>query len=246
MAPTGEILVTDRGGAGKLFSVNPDTGAKTVLSDFADSTKGPLGVDPSGVAVTPAGTVVVVDRGASAGRGQVLWVDPATGVRTLLDDMGTATPLGGDPIGIALAADGKVLTAHRQAGTSSQGQIVRLDPATGTRTQVSDFGSAGQGPTGVDPIGVAVVPQPLHPGDIWVADQDAGTGGRGGLFRVDRTTGERVLVSDFGTGANLGSDPTQGGHQLGRHRARDRPQTPAAAAGGSCSRSTPPPGPARS
>ncbi len=36
------------------------------------------------------------------------------------------------------------------------GALFRVDPSSGTRTLLSDFGNAGQGPTGIDPLGVAV------------------------------------------------------------------------------------------
>ncbi|MEE9459422.1 MAG: hypothetical protein V3V84_06660 [Candidatus Bathyarchaeia archaeon] len=45
------------------------------------------------------------------------------------------------------------------------------------------------------------------PGDILVLDPTAGTGGKGALFRVDPTSGERTLLSNFGVGANQGSGP---------------------------------------
>jgi len=50
--------------------------------------------------------------------------------------------------------------------------------------------------------------QPM-PGDALVADLTAGTGGRGALFSVDLTTGNRTLISNFGNGAQgpLGIDP---------------------------------------
>ena len=49
----------------------------------------------------------------------------------------------------------------------------------------------------------------LMPGDALVIDQAAGTGGLGALFRVDLTTGDRTLISDFGNAAQgpLGSLP---------------------------------------
>jgi len=66
---------------------------------------------------------------------------------------------------------------------------------------VSDFGVGVN--QGLDPFGVAVEAS----GHILVIDGDAGTGGLGALFRVDPTTGERALLSDFGVGANQGVDP---------------------------------------
>jgi hypothetical protein len=40
-----------------------------------------------------------------------------------------------------------------------------------------------------------------------IIDINAGTGGLGILYRVDPYTGERTVLSDFGVGANQGSNP---------------------------------------
>jgi hypothetical protein len=49
----------------------------------------------------------------------------------------------------------------------------------------------------------------LMPGDALVIDQTAGTDFLGALFRVDLTTGDRTLISDFGNAAqgSLGLNP---------------------------------------
>ena len=43
------------------------------------------------------------------------------------------------------------------------------------------------------------------PGDIFVTDFEAGTGGRGALFLINRATGARTLISDWG---NASQGPT--------------------------------------
>ena len=40
-----------------------------------------------------------------------------------------------------------------------------------------------------------------------VIDLNAGTGGKGAVFRVDPSTGARTVLSDFGVGANQGVHP---------------------------------------
>ena len=42
-----------------------------------------------------------------------------------------------------------------------------------------------------------------------IIDINAGTGGLGILYRVDPFTGERTVLSDFGVGANQGSNPVR-------------------------------------
>jgi len=56
---SGNILVTDfDGGAdfdsGAVLVVDAATTNRTILSDFSDAAQGPLGVEPSGIAIFPA------------------------------------------------------------------------------------------------------------------------------------------------------------------------------------------------
>ena len=161
-----------------------------------------LGFDPSGVAVEASGTLVVIDQNAGAGtRGALFRVDPITGARTLLSDFGVGPNLGFDPFGVAVEANGTLVVVDFSAGIGLLGALFRVDPVTGARTLLSDF---GVGPNqGAEPIGLAVEAN----GTLVVADFNAGTGGRGALFRVDPVTGARTLLSDFGVGANQGVDP---------------------------------------
>jgi hypothetical protein len=64
----GHLLVIDyeagTNGSGALFSVDPSSGVRTVVSDFGNSGQGPLGVNPKGVAIEGTGTVLVIDENA--------------------------------------------------------------------------------------------------------------------------------------------------------------------------------------
>ena len=66
----GTILVVDNGdeNPGKLFAVDPNTGNRTLISDFGNASQGPLGVAPRGVEVTADGTIYVADALARCGR----------------------------------------------------------------------------------------------------------------------------------------------------------------------------------
>ena len=87
------------------------------------------------------------------------------------------------------------------AGTGGNGALFRVDPVSGARTVLSDFGA---GPNQAEnPSGIAVESN----GQILVIDPSAGTGGHGALFRVDRVSGARTVLSDFGAGANQGVTP---------------------------------------
>ncbi len=163
-------------------------------------------VRPSHAAPLNPGDIVVVDPQGSyfsellppgqfpceAGCGLLFKVDPSTGQRTILSDFNDPSkgPRGGDPSAVAIEAGGNVLVADRYAGRALPGcpggcgALFRVDPSTGSRTLLSDFGDAGQGPTGGPQFGVAVEAS----GDILVVGEPAA------LFRVNPVTGSRTLL----------------------------------------------------
>ncbi len=111
---------------------------------------------------------------------------------------------------------GDILVTDYAGGTDGRGALVAVDPATGQRRILSDFGDAVQGSFGSSPLSVAVFrcklderaesassksenrnPHDCSDGEIvqiYVSDS-----GRA-LFKVDPNTGHRTLVSDFGQG----------------------------------------------
>jgi hypothetical protein len=90
----------------------------------------------------------------------------------------------------AIAAPGDILVADASA-FGGAGGIIRVDPATGARTTVSDGSDPTQGPVFVHPTGLAFEAT----GQLVVVDQH-GPMTEGGVFRVDPATGQRTIVSD--------------------------------------------------
>ena len=108
------------------------------------------------------------------------------------------------------------LVIDSEVGTGGRGALFRIDPSTGERTLMSDFGNPDQGPLGFGPIDLAIDPS----GDILVIDLNADINNRGefrgALFRVDPFTCRppsilcrRTVISDFGDPdlGPLGVDP---------------------------------------
>jgi hypothetical protein len=144
---------------GALFRVDPTTGQRTLLSDFGNTDQGPTGGHPFGVAVEVSGAIVVINPDAGTNfRGALFRVDSTTGQRTLLSDFGNTAqgPLGADPARGAVAGSGAILVIDFNAGTDGRGVLFRVDPTTGQRTLLSDFGNTAQGPLGADPFDVAL------------------------------------------------------------------------------------------
>jgi sugar lactone lactonase YvrE len=172
--------------------VDPDTGARTLVSGNNSPVGGPDFATPHGIAVEASGTILVADPGAfPLYNGGIIRVDPATGVRTTLSRNGA--PAGGAPFenpwDVAVAPNGDIYVVdfHSPSG----GDVTRVDPVTGDRTVISRNNSPVGGPSFVWPWGIALDAN----GDILISDFQA-FGGTGGIIRVDPVTGVRTTVSE--------------------------------------------------
>lgn len=194
----GDVLLADQGG--RLFRVKPDTGNRQVVATFSGR--------PSDVAATPAGELLVPDPNYNVApiALSLFRIPPGGSSPAVLSDLlnpAQGLPLGEVPIAAHADASGRILLVDQvaeDAGDGGFGILYEVDPADGSRTVVTDFTDAAQGPLGYNPSDVVVDAG----GNILVTDFDAGADlGSGALFLVDAATGSRTFLSDF-------SDPTQG------------------------------------
>lgn len=199
--------------SGVLFSVDPTTGDRTVVSDFDDPAQGAEGEGAlRAVAVDAAGNILVLDASSFLRtRGALFKVDPSSGFRTILSDFNNSVqgvPLPSFPNDMTIDSSGNIWVIDREMGTNHSGMLFTVNPTTGARTVVSDFGDPAQGELGVDPSGVAIDGSGSN---ILVIDPDSGTSGGGMLFIVNPTSGARTVVSDFGNPAQgvLGETPAK-------------------------------------
>lgn len=200
---------------GGIFTVNPSTGNRTLLSDFGNSAQGPIGADPTGVVVSNGllglGTqVYVIDSDAGTnGSGGLFRVDPTTGKRTLLSDFGNGAqgPLGLNPVSIATAPAGLLqalginagfLVLDNKAGTDGVGAVFAVD-SFGTRTLLSDLGNSSEGQVAISPQEIATAATGLLGlgTAIYVTDNELGSNESGAVLRID-SLGNRTMVTDFG------------------------------------------------
>jgi hypothetical protein len=182
---------------------------RSLIPTLAFAALATLSAAPQAYAQLAAGDLLVADfQAGTNGGGALFRVDPATGNRTILSDFGDANqgPTGAFPFGVAIEGSGSVLVVDADAGTGSNGALFRVDPVTGNRTLVSDFGNAGQGDVGSNPHGIAIEAGGTT---ALVADIDSGASGRGALFRVNLANGARTTVSDFANAAQgqIGAAP---------------------------------------
>jgi hypothetical protein len=207
-AASAAIFVIDPtafGGTGGVIRVDSTTGARTTVSENTAPAGGPSFEEPLAIALASNGDLLVADQNAFGGLGGVIRVDPATGARTTVSE-NTAPPGGPgfvDPFGITTEANGNILVSDQNA-FSGPGGVIRVDPATGTRTTLSENSAPPGGPTFDAPFGIAREAS----GTILVADA-AAFGGGGGIIRVDPVTGARTTVSEnqAPAGAPTFSDP---------------------------------------
>jgi glucose/arabinose dehydrogenase len=200
----GDILVVDPV-ALLLFRVNPQTGARVILSNFGRGLNQGRSLT-GGIAVEADGAILVTDATAGTNQhGALLRVH--SGFRTVLSDFGKSSAPGDPvvvPVGVAVEANGSILVVGPREGLDKPyGVLFRINPQTGARTVVSDFGDITKGFRGRSPVGVAVEAT----GNILVVDESAEGellgSSEGTLFRIDPVSGFRTQLSFF-------IDPRQG------------------------------------
>lgn len=153
-----------------------------------------------------AGTVLAVGEYATPGsavldRFGLFAIDARSGARTILSafDDPSQGPLGREPRGVAVSPRGRIFVLDREAGAyASFGAVFAVD-TRGRRVVLSDLSDPAQGPTGINPEGIAVA----RSGLIYVVDSDAGRDNAGIVLAIDPRNGARRLVTAFG-------DPAQG------------------------------------
>ncbi len=196
-AQPGDIIAT-RGDL--LLAVNPVTGVRTVLSDFSNPAQGPTGSSER-VATGPGGAIYVI---GNIGQQLGLYGVSPNGTRVIVSD--PANSAQGPPFHSAdtpaVDIDGSILVTDRGiGGGGNDGGVWRVNASTGFRTKLlTTIGS---------PQGIALD----STNQILIGDAEDGTdcnasGRCGTLSKVDRVTGARTLLSDFGNPAQgpLGED----------------------------------------
>ena len=153
-----------------IFRVNPKTGNRQLLSDFANPSKGADVGDlsfPTGLAVETSGKILVASGGSVlAPRNLLFRIHPRTGQRTVLSDFDDPAQgtLGLSLHGIAVEESGKIIIGSGNAaiGSSSATLLFRVNPNTGQRTLLSDSDNPAQGPSFLALTYIALVPKVRH------------------------------------------------------------------------------------
>lgn len=203
----GHILFTSESPQA-IFDADP-AGNRTIVSSLSVGAAEPQLGSPQDVAIDSAGNVDFVDGAKKA----VFALNLSNGDRTLVSassncelpctTRGTGLGTGNTdliyPWRLVFEADGDILVADY----GPPAKLVRVDPATGDRTILSDAGH-GSGPMFGSFTDVSVEAN----GQILLAGGEAG-----GVLRVDPTTGDRTLLS-AGTNTSLSGAPRGSGPNL--------------------------------
>lgn len=147
-----------------IIRVNPKTGNRRLLSDFANPAQGTDVGDlffSTGLAVETSGKIVVASGGSIfAPRNLLFRIHPKTGRRTVLSDFDN--PAQGI-IGISLngvaVEDSRQILVGADDPTTGANSLFRVNPATGRRTILSDSNNPAQGSPFSALIYIAVVPE---------------------------------------------------------------------------------------
>lgn len=156
VAANGDLFVADFsafGGLGGVIRVNPVTGAQAPV--FACGTPAKqVCVHPVGIALAEDGNLFVAHFQGFDTPGQVIRIDPVTGVGAIVWSGGFRSAAG-----VAVEAGGQLLVTAFHTPTA-RAEVLRIDPATGGETAVSSGGSL------VRPVGIAIARCFLPPADI--------------------------------------------------------------------------------
>jgi uncharacterized repeat protein (TIGR03803 family) len=203
-APDGKLDSTTWGGpasVGNVFSFDPVSGIALSVQTF--DTRGTAGTRPQiGLAPASDGKFYGVTPEGASGFGAVYRFDPPA--KPALSTVHVFNgPDGWSPIGkLIQASDGLLYGTTYRGGTTDQGTIFRVDPATGTFTSLFSFSGAN----GRNPQSGLIQ---ASDGFLYGTTYFGGTNDQGTVYRFDPASNAVTPLVHF-TGAN-GRQPFIGG-----------------------------------
>jgi uncharacterized repeat protein (TIGR03803 family) len=191
---------------GTVFSVNPKTGAETVLYSFQNN--GTDGTIPVAALINVNGTLYGTTKwGGSAvcGCGTVFSLNPDSGTEKVLYSFQGGTTDGSFPTAGVINFKGKLYGTTFSDAAYRGGMVFSVDPNTGAETVLHSFGS---GTDGVDPQAGLIEVN----GMLYGTTNVGGTNGGGAVFSLKPKTGKETVLYSFCSQANCtdGAQPEGG------------------------------------
>ncbi len=201
----GDLIVADARafGGGALLTVDPATGAESVLSSNAMpvNASSQLFDKPFTVSTNRAGEIFVANTAnmggsCAGGCGGVIKVNPETGAETVLSSNAMAVNASSqyfhELTGIAVEPDGKLLVTD-WGGKLGLAQVIRVDPVSGKETLLSSNSMPVNASSELFAYPQGVIANGA--GEIFVADPLAFGEHGGGIIAVNPVTGKESEVS---------------------------------------------------
>ena len=170
----GTLFGTDAN-LGRLLTIDPATGASTLVGDMGNIAVPSLAVDP---------TTGIMYAGRGAGFAFIYTVDPATAALTFVGDTGLG--LGTTAVGgLDFRADGTLFAAVNIVGAGGTGSdhLATIDKTTGAATVIGPFGVEGMEGIAFDSSGT-----------LWGSRRVFAQQGTPGLYRINPATGTATSV----------------------------------------------------
>ena len=206
----GGVPLCGGGGCGTLFSLDPGTGAETVLYSFCKKTNCTDGARPFSGPIAVNGTLYGTTGGGgngascAGGCGTVFSLDPSTGAETVLYTFCIQTECadGANPAGSLIDVNGTLYGATAVGGANCTGEggcgtIFSLDPGTGAETVLYSFCSKTNCADGAFPFGDLIDVNGTLYGTAGGGANCTGIGGCGTIFSLAPGTGAETVLYSF-------------------------------------------------
>jgi|SRR5579871_39665 len=204
-------------GCGTVFSLDPRTGAETVLYSFCLRNNCPDGEYPLGglidVKGTLYGTTALGGTGCDGGCGTVFSLDPKTGTEAVLYNFCSLEGCtdGDEPYAGLMEMNGMLYSTTFIGGAYDGGTAFVLDPNTGAETVLHSFGDSDTNDGSNPYVGLIALKGILYGTTVYggaIGSKFCGIG-CGTAFSIDPNTGTETVLHSFGGGA-AGGNPLAG------------------------------------
>jgi uncharacterized repeat protein (TIGR03803 family) len=186
-------------GCGTVFSVNPKTGAETVVYSFSGGADGAFA---GASLIDVKGTLYgITYKGGTHDEGTVFAVNPKTGAKTRVYSFLGGTD-GNHPEASLIDLNGKLYGTTYEGGAHGDGTVFSVDPETGAETVLYSFGGS---PDGADLTAGLIDVK----GALYGTTVEGGADRVGTVFSVNPATGAETVLHTFGNGIDA-ADPWAG------------------------------------